>query len=66
MDVTAIAALATQMSQARTAEAAQVAVLRKALDLQGQGALQLLQAAVQAPQAANNPPNLGNRVDTFA
>jgi Putative motility protein len=59
MDVSAIASLATQMSQAQTADAVQVAVLKKAMDVQEQSALQLLQAI------PNNPPNLGNNVDQF-
>jgi hypothetical protein len=41
-------------------------VLKKALDLQAQGAAQLVQAAVQSMQTISNPPNLGNQVDTFA
>jgi hypothetical protein len=65
MDVSAIASLATEMSQARTSDAVQMAVLKKALDMQGQGALQLLEAALQSVPA-NNPPHLGNRIDTFA
>jgi hypothetical protein len=64
MDVTAIAATATQMSQARTANDVQLTVFRKALDLQAQGAAQLIDAAAQATPAI--PPNLGNRIDTFA
>jgi hypothetical protein len=64
MDVTAIAALATDMSQARTAEAVQITVLKKALDIQAQGALQLIQAASQV--ISTNPPNLGNQIDTMA
>jgi hypothetical protein len=63
MDVTAIAAAATQMSQARTANAVQLAVLKLAMDVQSQGALQLLQAVTPA---AGNPPHLGNAVDTYA
>lgn len=59
MDVSAIASLATQMSQVQTSEAVQVAVLKKAMDIQEQSALQLLQAV------PNNPPNLGNNVDQF-
>jgi hypothetical protein len=59
MDVSAIASLATQMSQVQTADAVQVAVLKKAMDIQEQSALQLLQAV------PNNPPNLGNNVDQF-
>lgn len=64
MDVTAIAAIATDMSRTRTAQAAQLAVLKTAMNLQAQSALQLLQAATQV--VASNPPNLGNRVDTLA
>ncbi|MEF8717277.1 MAG: YjfB family protein [Candidatus Accumulibacter necessarius] len=64
MDVSAIASMATEMSQARTAESLQVAVLKKALDIQEQGALQLIEAASQV--IPSNPPHLGNDVDTFA
>lgn len=65
MDVSAIAGLATEMSQAKLATEVHYAVLRKAMDLQAQGAAQLVQAAVSAMKATN-PPNLGNRLDTFA
>lgn len=65
MDVPAIAALASDMSQASTANAVQLAVLKLAINTQAQTAGQLIQAA-QAGSGNNNPPNLGNRVDTFA
>ena len=42
----------------------QLAVLKKAIDIEAQGAMQLVQAAVQA--TPTNPPNLGNSVDVFA
>ena len=64
MDVSAIASMATEMSQARTTEALQVAVLKKALDIQAQGALQLIEAASLV--IPSNPPHLGNAVDTVA
>ncbi|MCM8620750.1 MAG: YjfB family protein [Candidatus Accumulibacter sp.] len=64
MNVNGIAAAATEMSQARTADAVQMAVLKKALDVQAQGALQLVEAAAQ--KVPNNPLHLGNRVDTSA
>ena len=60
MDVSSIAALATDMSQTQTEQAVQVAVLKKAMDMQEQSALQLLQAVPV------NPPHLGNSVDVFA
>lgn len=64
MDVSDIAAMATTMAQAQTANAVQMAMLRKAIDIEAAGAMQLLQALPQV--AATNPPNLGNYVDTFA
>lgn len=64
MDSSTLASLAIEMATIRTAQAAQLAVLKKAMELQGQGAIQLLTAATQ--QTYNNPPHLGNRVDTFA
>lgn len=64
MDAVSIAALATDLSQARTDQAVQLAVLKKTMDVQAQGALALVQAAAQV--IPNNPPHLGNRVDTFA
>ena len=65
MDTNAIASLASDLSQTRTAGAVQIAVLKKAMDIEANGALQLLQA-LPAPMPVKNPPNLGNNVDTFA
>jgi hypothetical protein len=56
--------MATDISQANAANAVQLAVLKKAINLQGQGALQLVQAATQS--ASSKPPHLGGSVDTFA
>ena len=44
-------------------EAVGIAVLKKAIDMQVQGAAQLIQALPQLPA---NPPHLGNHVNTFA
>lgn len=60
MDVSTIASVATGMSQAQTAQAVQLAVLKKAMDMEAQSALQLLQALPA------NPPHLGNNIDIFA
>ena len=65
MDTSAIVSLATEISQVRTADAVQIAVLKKAIDIGASGALQLLQA-LPAPTPVNNPPHLGNSVNTFA
>jgi hypothetical protein len=64
MDVSGIAAAASDLAQTNTANAVQIAVFKKALDIESQNALQLIQAASQI--VYNNPPNLGSRVDTFA
>lgn len=61
MDTLGIAALATEMATVRTQQAAQIAVLKVALDQQANGALQLLQALPAA-----NPAHLGNSIDVFA
>ena len=59
MDVSAIASVATEMSQVQTAQAVQLAVLKKAMAIEEQSAMQLLQAL------PSNPPNLGNNVDVL-
>lgn len=64
MDTTGIAALATGMNQARTSEAVQLSVLKKAMDMSAQNGLQLIQGATKV--VPNNPPNLGNLIDTIA
>jgi hypothetical protein len=64
MDVSTIASAATELAQTNTAQAVQLAVLKKAMDVEAQGAMQLVQAAAQVIPV--NPPNLGNQVDTFA
>jgi hypothetical protein len=60
MDMASIANMSTSLSQARTGDAVAVLVMKKAMDIQAQTALQLLQAL---PQTSSNPPNLGNSVD---
>ena len=65
MDTSSIAALATGMSQARVADAVQIAVLKKAMDIGASSALQLLEALPE-PVPLSNPEHLGNGVDTFA
>lgn len=60
MDVSSIGSLSTALSQAQRGDAVSTLVLKKAMQIQEQNALQLLQAL---PQVSNNPPNLGNSVD---
>ena len=64
MDISSVGSISAAVSQAQTGDAVGIAVLKKAIDLQAQGALQLIQAIPQL--AANSPPNLGNGINTFA
>lgn len=60
MDVSTLGSLSTALQQAPTGDAVGISIMRKALDLQEQTAMQLLQAL---PQPASNPAHLGNSVD---
>ena len=65
MDVSAIASLATSMAANKTSEEVSIAVLKKALDTQREGAAALLDA-LPAPSAPNLPPHLGQNINTTA
>lgn len=60
MDVSSLGGLSSALSQVDTRDVVGTAVLKKAMDIQAQNAMQLLEAL---PQPASNPPNLGNSVD---
>ncbi len=63
MDVSSVASASSALSQAQTGDAVSTLVLKKAIDIQAQNALQLLQAL---PPVTSNPTNLGNSVDVRA
>ena len=65
MDVSGIAALATNLLSAKTDQAIGIAVLKKALDMQSANAAVLLDA-VTAPSSSRLPSNLGNNINTVA
>lgn len=65
MDVNTIASQAMAMSIQQTRDAIGIAVLKKALEVQANNAMALIDA-LQQPASANNPPNLGNTIDTTA
>jgi hypothetical protein len=66
MDVSSIAALATEMSAARTQQAVSIAVLKMAMDQQGSAALALLQASAQSSaQVTAAVEGLGENIDVF-
>lgn len=63
MDVSSIGSLSSALAQAKTGDAVGIMVLKKAMDIQAQSALQLLAGL---SQAASNPSHLGNAVDVKA
>ena len=65
MDVTSIGSLSTALSQAEVADAVGIRVLKKAMDIQAESAIQLLQA-IPAPPAAAVGSTSGGVVDTWA
>lgn len=64
MDISSVGSISSATSQAQVGDAVSIAVLKKAIDLQVQGALQLIESLPQP--ATNSPPNLGQGVNTFA
>jgi hypothetical protein len=65
MDITSASSVSAALAGAQTGSAVGTAVLKKALDLQAQNAMQMLES-VPKPAQYNNPPNVGQSVDTFA
>ncbi len=63
MEVSAVNSLAIQTSQGQTGDAVNILMLKKAIDLQAQSALQLLNAV---PAPPSNPPHLGQNIDLTA
>lgn len=66
MEVSSIAAAATANAMVKVQQEASVMVLKKALDVQQQGALQLLEAMPQVPAAPTAGGATGSVVDTWA
>jgi hypothetical protein len=64
MEIGNVGSVSAALSQAQTGDAVAIMVLKKANDIQAQSAMQLIQALPQP--AGNNPPNLGNSINTFA
>ncbi len=64
MEMSSVGNVTAAVSQANTGDAVAISVLKKALDIQAQSAMQLIQALPQP--APSNPPNLGNGVNIYA
>jgi hypothetical protein len=66
MDVSSIASVATNLSNAGTSQAISTAVLKKSIDLSAEGALALIQAIPDSHATQNLPANLGQNINTTA
>lgn len=60
MDISTAGSLSSSLAQMRTGDAVGIAVLKKAMEIQAAGALQLLAAI---PQVSSNPGHLGTQID---
>lgn len=58
--------MASAMQQGQAHQDVQVAMFKKAMDLQSQGALTLIQSLPSAPSTQGLPANLGNNINTTA
>ena len=63
MDISAVTGLATQMAQQRTSTSAQMLVLKKALTVQADAAMTLIDAA---SPLTSSPSHLGQNVNVVA
>lgn len=66
MDASAITQLATGLSSARLQQSAEIAVLKQAIDLQAEGALQLLQAIPPMPTLSSTGGVAGQLIHVTA
>ncbi len=64
MDIGSVGSVSAALSQASSGDAVAILVMKKAMDIQAQGAIQLI-AALPAP-ATVNPPGVGGNVNIFA
>ncbi|MFL6674577.1 MAG: YjfB family protein [Massilia sp.] len=66
MDVTGIAKLATSIAETGTRQEVDIAVLKRAQDIEKATATQLIEAIQPSPTVQNLPAHLGNNVNTTA
>ena len=66
MEASAIANLATNLSNSRVQQTAELATLKKAIDIQAEGALQLLQAIPPLPTVSSSGGVAGQIINVKA
>jgi hypothetical protein len=66
MDLTGIAKFATSMAETGTKQEVDIAILKKAQQIDQSTATQLIDAVRSVPTIQNLPSNLGNTINTTA
>ena len=66
MDVTSIARLSTSMAETGTKQEVDIAILKKAQQIESATATQLIDAIKATPTVQNLPQHLGNTINTTA
>ena len=66
MDISSVASYATSHANAKIQQTAELAVLKKAIDLQAEGALQLLQALPVVPTLSSTGGVAGQVINVTA
>ncbi|NML62004.1 putative motility protein [Massilia sp. RP-1-19] len=66
MDVAAIAKLSSSIAETGNRQEVQAALLKRALQIEGSTATQLIDAVKTVPSVQNLPSNLGNTINTTA
>ena len=66
MDVAAIAKLSSSIAETGNRQEVQAAVLKRALQIEGSTATQLIDAVKTVPAVQNLPSNLGHTINTTA
>ena len=66
MDVSSIAKLATAITDTGTRQDVDVAILKRAQDIESATATQLIDAIQPAPSVQNLPAHLGSKINTTA
>ena len=66
MDVTGIAKLATSMAETGTKQEVDIAILKKAQQIESSTATQMIDAVKSTPTVQNLPDHLGGHINTTA
>lgn len=66
MDVSSIAKLATSIAETGTKQEVDIAILKRAQQIESSTATQLIDAIKATPTVQNLPANLGNTINTTA